>query len=465
MSTANLADAARIHATQTLLAKYTSHLPPRPPPSTDTFHSRTLSGSVVLVTGTTGSLGCHLLETLVCASSVSRIYAVNRRDRGSRKLRERQAEALRERGIDEDTLASKKVVLVEADLTKSHFGLPEEEYREMHESVTHVLHNAWRVDLISPLWIFEPNIAGLRGLIDFCLTSPHPTAPRLVFTSSIWIVGRAPRDQPVLEDPIPVSWPLGAGYTEAKWVAEELVYAATRVTSLDGLVVRVGQLTGGKAGAWATSEWYPCMVQSAAKNGVGCFPDDNRVHSCCTPPTWNGIADSDNVAQLMDILPFELAASALLDFLHVPKDVLDRAAPTRTVHLVHPRPVPWHDVAEHVACELGARLVSYSEWLRDVELFAVFKADCSVRKARRLRAQALLPFFQDMNRTMLAGARAMGFPAWDGPRGVAASPTLADPNLEQLSVEDVKRWIGYWRRIGFIQDEQAHEGIQERARL
>ena len=60
-------------------------------------------------------------------------------------------------------------------------------------------------------------------------------------------------------------------------VAEELIYAATRATTLDGLVVRVGQLSGGKAGAWATSEWFPCMVQSASRGGVGCFPDDNRA--------------------------------------------------------------------------------------------------------------------------------------------------------------------------------------------
>ena len=46
------------------------------------------------------------------------------------------------------------------------------------------------MDLISPLFIFEPNIAGLRALIDFCLTSPLPNAPRLIFTSSIFIVGR-----------------------------------------------------------------------------------------------------------------------------------------------------------------------------------------------------------------------------------------------------------------------------------
>ena len=103
----------------------------------------------------------------------------------------------------------------------------------------------------------------------------------------------APRDRPVLEDPIPASLAVGSGYTEAKWVSEELVYAASRATPLDGLVVRVGQLCGGKGGAWATSEWFPCMVQSASRNGIGYFPDDDRVRTLVSSrPSLNEHADN-----------------------------------------------------------------------------------------------------------------------------------------------------------------------------
>lgn len=168
----------------------------------------------------------------------------------------------------------------------------------------------------------------------------------------------------------------------------------------------------------------------------------------------------------MDILPFELCADALLDFLRAPRDVLTRAAPTRTIHLVHPRPVPWHDIATHVARELGAQLVPYGEWLYTLERTAAAQVQSRGKgKKKKMRAVGLLPFFHDLNKTMLTGTRAMGFPQWDGPRGVAASPTLAHPDVERLGVNDVKRWIRYWRKTGFIQDGPAPGLVEERARL
>ena len=114
---------ARVAEMQALLAEYTTDFPVRTVQA-----GAATSPAVVLVTGTTGSLGCHLLETLVRAESISRVYAVNRADRGGRGLWERQAEALRDKGINPGLLHGGKVVLVEADLTKKHFGLPDEDF-------------------------------------------------------------------------------------------------------------------------------------------------------------------------------------------------------------------------------------------------------------------------------------------------------------------------------------------------
>lgn len=90
-----------------------------------------LGRDVVLVTGTTGSLGCHLLETLVSAQDVGRIYALNRAAKDNMPLRERQALGLIERGIDTRILDSSKVVLLEGDLTKPDWGLHTETFLEV----------------------------------------------------------------------------------------------------------------------------------------------------------------------------------------------------------------------------------------------------------------------------------------------------------------------------------------------
>ena len=58
-------------------------------------------------------------------------------------------------------------------------------------------------------------------------------------------------------------------------MAEQILSQAAQQTSLEVIVVRVGQVCGGPNGAWNVHEWFPAVVQSAQK--LGCFPDDTRV--------------------------------------------------------------------------------------------------------------------------------------------------------------------------------------------
>lgn len=91
-----------------------------------------LDGGVVLVTGTTGALGCHLLAQLMVDPVVRRVYALNRVRRWDQiSLFERQRLALLDRGLDPDILGTDKVHLLEADLTLAEFGLPVDVYDEV----------------------------------------------------------------------------------------------------------------------------------------------------------------------------------------------------------------------------------------------------------------------------------------------------------------------------------------------
>lgn len=129
--------AARIDAMRAMVAKYTSNFPVHKGDS----NVKQPKGDFVLVTGTTGSLGCHLLAQLATNEEVGRVYALNRSSRDQLPLRERQRSALIARGLDADVLESEKVVLLEGELTKPHFGLGEKVYEELRQSVTHIIHN------------------------------------------------------------------------------------------------------------------------------------------------------------------------------------------------------------------------------------------------------------------------------------------------------------------------------------
>ena len=67
------------------------------------------------------------------------------------------------------------------------------------------------------------------------------------------------------------------GYAESKWVAEQILAAATRKAGLPTTTVRVGQLCGPENGRWNEREWFPSLVKSA--QSVGCLPAVEGVSS------------------------------------------------------------------------------------------------------------------------------------------------------------------------------------------
>jgi len=320
-------------------------------------------------------------------------------------------------------LDSDKVMLLEGDLTKAQFGVGEEVYEELRRSVTHIIHNAWRVDFVINLTSFEPQVQGVRALIDFALDSPLPEPPRLVFESSMGTLQNAPPEEFILETSSNPEYAIGTGYAESKWVSEQILFTAAEKTALEPLVARLGQICAGRDGVWNAHEWFPSMVQSVPT--LGCFPDDNK---------------------LVDWIPLDLASAALIDFRKA-------FSPTHLVHLVHPRPMSWHILAAAISGEFAVPLVPFATWLAKLEQHAAQSlsggsADGAV--VRSLRALHLLPMFRGMAGNVGKGRRALGMADMDVSRAKEASGTMADPEMRQLGADDVQRWLAYWRKVGLF---------------
>ncbi|KZT73191.1 acetyl-CoA synthetase-like protein [Daedalea quercina L-15889] len=439
--------AARVEAMQAMVAKYSSNFPVH---KTILLNAAQPVKDVVLLTGTTGALGSHLLVKLAKNPEVKRVYALNRASRGQVSLRERQAKVLAERGLDASILDTDKVVLVEGDLTQQNFGLTEDVYKQMHHSVTHIIHNAWKVDFAINLPSFEPQVQGVRSLIDFALTSHLPSSPRVLFTSSMATLQNAPADQLCPESPVDPFWTDASGYAESKWVSEQILYAAAAQAKANTLVVRVGQVCGGPDGIWNASEWYPALVQSASK--LGCYPDDDKVRAHPFPslqPRRSGTANPRCV-QAVNWIPLDIATDAITEFRRAPDA-------THTVNLAHPRPAPWHTLAQAASDALSVPIVPFPTWLEKLEAQAVaYGAQSPAAQAetiRGLRALHLLPMFRGMlqKEGKAKGRIALAMADMDVRLAQAASPTLADPAVRQLSAEDVKRWVAYWRKVGLLQ--------------
>ena len=240
---------------QKILNNYVHHLPKPLHPAGETSPEHVC----VLLTGSTGNLGSHILSTLLGDSRVHHVFTLNRAS-ATRSAPGYQAVAFRDRGLPVELLSSPKLTQLVGDVTSDRFGLDAEPFAEvgsrffrsrfflrtlstfvsqLKRSVTHVVHNAWRVDFNLSLSSFEKHITATRRLVDLCCSLPRPV--KLLFTSSVaatykWDISAGPVPEEVLEDVHAAS---GNGYGASKFVAENVsLLRCLSLTAADDLFGR-----------------------------------------------------------------------------------------------------------------------------------------------------------------------------------------------------------------------------------
>ncbi|KAF9556258.1 acetyl-CoA synthetase-like protein [Agrocybe pediades] len=419
--------AARASAMRSMVEKYTvTEFPIHPRAADKAEDTSPSSGDVVLVTGTTGGLGTYLFAELISNPSVSRVYAVNR-GKDSTALRERQKKALVQRGVNpQQIMDSEKLVLLVADTSAPLLGLSENEYETIRSSLTHVIHNAWPVDFNLSLTSFESSIRGLRNLVELSLSSSHPTPPTIVFASTIGMLQNHDPSpaKSIPETPIEAEVAVGNGYTEGKWVSEEILQYASSHADLNSIVVRVGQLSGGSNGSWNIAEWLPSLIQSA--QAVGCLPTEDKD---------------------IDWIPVHLAAKAVVDYRRA-----GSPGSSSLVHLVHPQPTSWAKLASIAAQDLSVPLVSYVQWLEKLEGAATRNGDSaetSVESLKAIPALRLLDFYRVVASNLRKEGNAFGLPRLSCENAVRLSPTLSE-GIPPLGEQDVKSWLNFWKEVGYV---------------
>ncbi|THH29838.1 hypothetical protein EUX98_g4346 [Antrodiella citrinella] len=376
--------------------------------------TRTPAKDTVLITGTTGSLGAAMLVTLLKMPEVQHIYALNRVSDEGKGHMQRQRDRLREWGYDPDIVNSPKVTFLEAHSSHQRLGLSMEMYEKIRTSITHIIQNGYTVNFNIALSTFEPNIKTTRNMIDLALSSPFATPPRLEFVSSIGVLGQYKGVGFIKEEPVDASSAVVNGYAQSKWVNEELLSIAGKETRLKPIVVRVGQVSGRKNGAWNKKEWFPTMIKSGAY--LGCLPtlEDQTV-------SWVSV---------------DTAADSLVEMRNSPYPVL---------HLAHPRPVPWNTIITPIARSLSARLVPYPDWSATLEKSGEnLSAEEEVEMMKVNPALRILPFFMYMHSRDGASKEALGFPDLDMSKALEVAPALNEKNLKQIGEKDALSWLEYW---------------------
>ena len=240
--------------------------------------------SVVLLTGSTGNLGAHVLQSLGENPRVARVVCLVRSNSSTHQghnweaLQQRQESVLKERGIALSGKAWSKLEFLPWSPGESNLGLSSGEYDRLSQQVTDIFHGAWPMDFKRSLSSFEPQLRAVKDLVDLGRAIYRKNArsafrPKVVFASSIAVVGRfAPelRRNVVPELPCAPESALPMGYAEGKWVCEQIMESAHRnvLDEIQPVILRIGQISGSEAtGYWSSQEHVAALVKASQSLG------------------------------------------------------------------------------------------------------------------------------------------------------------------------------------------------------
>ena len=359
----------RLLEMEAILSRYSSKLPDkasRPPPS-----------KIVILTGSTGSLGSYLLSSLYADQSITHIWCLNR----SPDALARQTATNASRGLS-STFESSRVTFQKCDFSQPLLGLSQSIYDEILGKVTHIIHNAWTVDFnLSLASLAQTNISGTCSLINLAADSANHA--QMFFVSSIGTVmnwTKSGQEGPVPEeiiDNMAVAQPIG--YAESKYIAERLLGNAHDKSGVGTCCLRVGQIAGPigtSKGVWNRSEWLPALVATSRELGM--------------LPTSLGAFNH------VDWIPVNVLADVIVELANHGAQGKENAV----YNLVNPSATTWDELYPIVqrcleeSRRAEVKAVEYSEWLKAVRKSVV--ATRTKEDFQRNPAVKLMDFFDSI---------------------------------------------------------------------
>ncbi|KAL4884773.1 hypothetical protein BJY04DRAFT_233049 [Aspergillus karnatakaensis] len=375
---------------------------------------------VILLTGTTGSLGVYVLSRLMQKENVKKIYCLVRASSPSNAL-DRVLSNLASRSLPMVNVS--KIVAVPAQLGSEDLGLSRSVLNELRTSLTKAIHSAWAVNFTLGVRSFEvQHVKGVHNLIKLCLSSERGSPAEFYFCSSISAAAGTPLPANIAEAPVPeLAHAQGMGYARSKLVAERIVRAAAEQTGMVAKVLRVGQIVGDTAtGRWNSTEAIPLMLQTA--HTLRALPALDET------PSW---------------LPVDIVADAVLDLTNLNNTPSANSTawrrfahdPQTVYHVQNARTFKWTEelLPALRAAGLDFEVLPKRQWvqrLRDGE-----------QDPKKNPAIKLLDFFAEKYDNDNLGRAGLVF---EMEKSEAASPSL-NGGVELIETGLIKKFVDSWR--------------------
>lgn len=200
--------------------------------------------STVLITGTTGFLGIHLLHDLLLNKKVKKIYCIVRNKIGIDGL-ERLKNTVNFYYNSNEKLLSlidEKVIVLNGDITKPNFNLEKETYYLLQRTVTTLINSAANVKhFAKPEQIKIDNVLSVDYIIDFCKN--NISLAHISTLSIAGFKGKHTIDKVYDENTLYINQEFNNNpYLISKFNAEKHIFEAMQNNGLKAKIFRLGNI-------------------------------------------------------------------------------------------------------------------------------------------------------------------------------------------------------------------------------
>ncbi|BAY26129.1 amino acid adenylation domain protein [Calothrix sp. NIES-2100] len=286
----------------------------------------------IFLTGATGFLGAFLLYELL-QQTPANIYCLVRAsnlEEGRQKI-----QINLERYMLWSNKLSSRIVPVIGDLSKPLLGLTNEEFRDLASKLDLIYHAGAFVNLVYPYSTLQPtNVLGTQEVLRL---ASHGKVTPVNFISTIDVL------KPLIfyekkvireDEHLAHGEGLTRGYTQTKWVAEQLVMAA-QYRGIPVCIYRPGMLSGhSQTGAYHTNDLMGRIIKGMIQLGT-----------------------APNLDKWVNITPIDYASKAIV---HLSRQ---RESLGRAFHIVNSHPLSWKQLVSEIR-NLGysIQVMPYEQW-------------------------------------------------------------------------------------------------------
>ena len=287
----------------------------------------------VLLTGATGFLGAFLLHELLERTQAT-VYCLMRandvNDAAQRLQRSLEFYSLWQ------GKHNTRIIPVIGDLSLPQFGLSEQQFEHLAATIDVIYHNASWVNFVYPYSVLKTaNVEGTREILRL---ASHTQVKAVHFLSSLGVYAPAAyADGVIQEQDLPDRITGLYGYTQTKWVSENLIRAA-QARGIPAAIYRPAWIEGHtQTGICNHSDFLRSMIKGCLQLGIA--------------PDWN---------MPVDIVPVDFVSQAIV---HLSRQ---NNAFGKAFNLSNPSTISWQQLMNWLR-EWGysLQLLPYQQWISE----------------------------------------------------------------------------------------------------